>query len=85
MGLFDKSFPHYIIGKYFPGRIVSSFRNGVIFRYICPSCEKHFNEKVPRLSGKLPRGIPFRRTCTYCGGPLKIENVFEDRRTGRGK
>lgn len=85
MGLFDKSFPHFIIGKYFPGRAVSSFQNGVIFRYICPSCNKHFNEKARQLSAKKLRGIPLRRSCTYCGGPLKIENVFEDRRADSGR
>lgn len=83
MGLYDRSFPHYVLEKYFPGRALSSFRNDIVFRYICPSCEKHFNEKVRQLSEKRLRGIPMSRKCSYCGGPLKIENIFEDRRKGR--
>lgn len=83
MGLFRRSVPHYILGKYFPGRGSSSFKNGIIIRYICPSCEKHFNEKINHISEKSLKGIPLRRTCTYCDTGLKIENVFEDRRAGR--
>jgi DNA-directed RNA polymerase subunit RPC12/RpoP len=80
MGLFKKGYPYYVMNKYFAGRKDGKFAGGVVFRYICPSCSKHFNEKVPELSPRFLQGIPLRRRCTYCGQRLKVENVFEDRR-----
>jgi predicted RNA-binding Zn-ribbon protein involved in translation (DUF1610 family) len=80
MGLFHKGYPYYVMNKYFTGRGESSFPKGVVFRYVCPNCNKHFNEKVPELSPRYMLGIPLRRSCSSCGRKLKVENVFEDRR-----
>ena len=67
MGLFNKGYPYYVMNKYFTGREDSKFAGkGVVFRYICPNCNKHFNEKVPELSPRfMLQGIPLRRKCTY--------------------
>ena len=80
MGLLRRCFPYYLRYRFPSALGKRRFPNGLVLRYSCPSCEKHFRDHAPGLDAKSFEKVPLIRRCEYCGVRLTLENVFEERR-----